>query len=356
MKTFDCIVLTGGGTAGHVTVNLALQNSLKKHFKKIVYVGSKNGIEKNLVQKNTCYEYKSISTVKFDRKHPLKIFSLPFKLLKCVNEAKKLLKKINPNVIFSKGGYVGLPVVIAGKHLGIPVICHESDFSLGLANRIAKHYASVICTNFKQTANQDKQKCIYTGSPLKLKNENNTISKQKLGVTTSTKPVLLVTGGSLGAKAINNFVFNNLPELTKTFYVIHLVGKNNLNKEIKLNYYKQIEFSNDMPTILNASDYAISRAGANTVVELLSNKVLTIFVPLPKGVSRGDQIENAKYFESKNMAKVVLQEDLTIENIKKSLNYLQNNMQKIKHNIENENIVDGTNKIVDIILKNAKKI
>lgn len=345
----NCIVLTGGGTAGHVTLNINLKNELKKHFDKIIYIGSKTGIEKELISKNTNYAYFEITTVKFERKKILKNLTIPFKLKQGILESKNILEKYKPKIIFSKGGYVGLPVVIAAHKLNIPVVCHESDITMGLANKLAKKYANVICTNFKTTAESNGKKCIHTGMPLNHSNLSKENAKLKLNIQT-TKPILLIVGGSLGAKSINDFIFENINILTKDYYVLHLVGKNNANN-IKNKNYKQIEFSNDMPTIYKASDYAISRAGANTIVELLSNEILTIFVPLSKKVSRGDQIQNALFLEKNNLSKTILQEDLTLKKVQNYLNYLKNNAIFIKNSIKNANFTDGTQKLINIILK-----
>lgn len=346
----NTIVLTGGGTAGHVTLNINLKNELSKYFNNIIYIGSHKGIEKELILKNTNYKYLPITTVKFERKKIFKNLTIPFKLKKGINEAIKILKENHPEVIFSKGGYVGLPVVIAASKLNIPVICHESDITMGLANKLAKKYANVICTNFKTTADKNGKKCIHTGMPLKLSPLSKNEAKQKLNINTN-KPILLITGGSLGAKAINEFIFKNIDILTKDYYIIHLVGKNNFNHSIKNKDYKQIEFSNDMWTIMKCSDFAISRAGANTIIELLSNEILTIFIPLPKTVSRGDQIENAKFLEKENLSKTIYQEELSFEKLQNNLIYLKNNANLIKNSIKNANYKDGTKDIINIILK-----
>lgn len=345
-----CIVLTGGGTAGHVMVNINLEPALKKYFDEIIYIGSEKGIEKDLIKNRTTYKYISIPTVKFNRNKPLKNLAIPFKLNQSINSAKKILKEYNPEIIFSKGGYVGLPVVIASKSLKIPSICHESDITMGLANKIAKHYATKICTSFKKTADENGKKCIYTSMPLNLSRLTKEQAKEKLNIK-SDLPILLITGGSLGAKAINEFVFTNIETLSKKYFILHLVGKNNINKNLTtFKNYKQIEFSNDMWTIFKASDYAISRAGANTIIELLSNQILTIFIPLPKNVSRGDQIENAKYLESKGLSKTILQENLSIENLLGTLEELKLNSKEIKTNIKKEKIIDGTENIINLIL------
>ena len=348
------IILTGGGTAGHVSPNITLLPELKKHFEKIIYIGSKNGIEKKLISEQTDIEYKQISTVKFVRKNIFKNLLLPFKLSRAISEAKQILKKENPCIVFSKGGYVGLPVVIAASKLKIPVICHESDLSLGLANKIAKKYATVICTNFEITAKQNGPKCICTGTPLKQNKMTKQQAKEKMKIETD-KPILLITGGSLGAKSINDFIFENIDMLSKKFFVIHLVGKGNLNTKIKIKDYKQIEFSNDMWTLFALTDYSISRAGANTIYELLSNNIPTIFIPLPKGVSRGDQVENAKYLFSLGVSKTILQENLTREAFLKELDDLQKNANLIKNNIKKHNFSSGTEKIMQQILKYKKE-
>lgn len=346
----NCIILTGGGTAGHVTVNINLQDELFKHFNNVVYIGSKTGIEKTLIKTQTKYEYEEIDSCKLIRKKIFQNLKIPFVLSRAIKQAKLLIKKHRPSVVFSKGGYVGLPVVIAAKKLGVPVVCHESDFSIGLANKIAKRYATKICTNFKITADKNGPKCIHTGSPLKLSPLTKIQAKSKFKISTD-KPVLLVTGGSLGAKALNDFVFQNLPSLTQKYFVVHLVGKNNLNKKIKSPCYLQMEFCNDMWTLFKATDFAISRAGANTIVELLANEILTIFVPLPKSASRGDQIENAKYLENLGVSKTIYQEELSIEKTQKTLKFLENNANILKSAIKNANFINGTQNIIQTILQ-----
>ena len=350
-----CIILTGGGTAGHVSLNINLKNELAKHFEQIIYIGSKTGIENKLIRENTNYTFKEITTTKLTRKKLLKNLSIPFKLLKGIKESKKIIQEYRPSIIFSKGGYVGLPVVIAGKKLGVPVVCHESDISMGLANKLAKKYATKICTNFKKTAKDNGEKCVYTGMPISLSALTKTQAKDKLKIKTN-KPVLLITGGSLGSKKINEFVFENIDFLTNKYYVLHLVGKNNYNKKINKIDYKQIEFSNDMWTIFKASDYAISRAGANTIVELLSNQILTILVPLSKKVSRGDQVENSKYLEELGVCKCIQEEDISIVKVQNTLNFLENNSIFIKNNIKNADFKDGTQNIIKIILQEKKAV
>ena len=348
------IILTGGGTAGHVCPNINLSKELNKYFDKIIYIGSKNGIEKKLIISQTNFDYKSISSVKFIRRKLIKNLLIPFKLAKAISEAKKILKETKPSIVFSKGGYVSVPVVIAASKLKIPIICHESDISMGLANKIASKYATKVCTNFEVTAIKNKKKFIKTGSPLPISNLTKSEAKEKLKIKTN-KPILLITGGSLGASIINELVFNNIDLLTQKYFVIHLVGKNNLNKKLsKKNDYKQIEFSDDMWTIFKATDLAISRAGANTILELMINQIPTIFIPLPKGISRGDQIENAKYIKSLSCSKTIFQDELNFKKLQNELNLLEKDANFIKNQIKKQNFSDGTNLIIDIILENKK--
>lgn len=346
------IVLTGGGTAGHVFPNINLQTELKKHFSKIVYIGT-NGIEKKLISSLTNYEFKEINAVKLNRSKIFQNLFIPFKLSKSISAAKKILKKTKPDIVFSKGGFVGLPVTIAAHKLNIPVICHESDITMGLANKLSCKYATKVCTNFETTASKNPNKFICTGSPLRVSSLSKEEAKNKLDIKTD-KPVLLITGGSLGAKAINELIFKLAKNLSKDYYIIHIVGKGNFNNKIKIKDYKQIEFSNDMWSIFKASDYAISRAGANTILELLANKIPTIFIPLPKGASRGDQIENAKFLEKNKLAKIIFQNELSEEKLQNTLKILEKEAKNIVLSIKKQNFEDGTNKIINEILKYKK--
>ena len=321
------IVLTGGGTAGHVTANINLLPHLQKHFNHIEYIGSKTGIEKELICAQNI-PYHTITTTKFVRKSILKNLKIPFELAKGTKEAKKLLKQIKPSVVFSKGGFVSVPVVLAAKKLGIPVIAHESDLSPGLANRLVSKKCKTIFTSFEQTA-QKLKNGRYSGpplaAPLDISKEDAKIS---LGITTS-RPVLLITGGSSGAKALNSAMEAALPEITKEYFVIHLTGKGNKTNFSSLSYI-QAEYHNNMPLLMRAADFSITRGGSNTIFELAANNVPMAIVPLPKGTSRGDQIENAAYFKSKGYSITLFQESLNKKSIIFALKELKNNEKQIK--------------------------
>ncbi len=341
------IVLTGGGTAGHIMPHLALKPYLQQHFTNLVYIGSINGMEKNIISSDGGFKYYAVETAKLDRCHLLKNFKIPIKFLKGVKQAKQILKKVNPSIVFSKGGYVSLPVVFAAKSLNIPVVTHESDLTMGLANKLSKNKCSCICTTFKETADNVGKKGVFTGSPIRESSKSKT-------VISSNKPILLITGGSLGAKAVNTAVYESITELTKKFYVIHQVGKNNINNSIKAKDYKQIEFADNMQELIKLSDVIISRAGSNTIFELAYYNKPMLLIPLPKGASRGDQVDNAKYFERLGYAKVLLQENLNKDNLINAVNELFNNKNTYKTTLKNANLPNGTQKIVKILLTYKK--
>lgn len=341
------IALTGGGTAGHVTPHLALLPELKQHFNDIIYLGSENGIEREIISKYNI-RYFSTTTTKLIRKNIFKNLSIPFKLLKGIKEAKKILKSEKPNIIFSKGGFVSLPAVIAGHKLGIPIIIHESDLTMGLANKIASKYADIVCTTFEETAKKIKDKGLYTGSPIRKTDSSFT------NPFNNHKPILTITGGSQGAKTINTAVRNNLDNLLNQYNIIHIVGKGNL-ENINRKGYKQIEFTDDILSIFRNSHIVVSRSGSNTIFELLKLGIPMILIPLPKGNSRGDQIDNAKYFESKGYAKILLQENLTNESLIKIINEMEEDIKDIQKSLKMALIPNSVNLIIDKICTLANK-
>ncbi len=348
------IVFCGGGTAGHVMPNLALIEKLSSKYK-IYYIGSENGIEKKLLEKYPFVTYYSVETTKLRRSLSLKNFLIPFKLIIGVNQAKKILKQIQPNIIFSKGGFVSVPTCIAAKLLKIPVICHESDISMGLANKIISKTSVATCCSFKKTASEVKNG-IYSGTPFRKDlfggNKEKFINQNNLN---PKFPTLLVVGGSLGAKALNNIVYDCLSELTKKMNVIHIVGKGNSYPTSNIKNYVQIDFTSSMGDIYATSDIVLSRAGSNAINEMLALLKPMILVPLPKTESRGDQIENAKYFKDCGFCEVLNQEELTQEILVTKIFTMLNNKQKyIDNMVRNENI-DSIKIICDLIEKYEKK-
>ena len=339
------IVLTGGGSAGHIIPNLALVKELKKHFDNIYYIGSNKENEKKLVEQYGI-EYFAITPPKLIRKFTLKNLTIPFKLIKSINECKKLLKSLNVDVIFSKGGYISLPVVMAGHKLGIKVLIHESDTSLGLANKICSRYCDKIFTTFPIYSKSNK--IIQTGTPIREEFLN---PPHKQNFFKNNKKTILVVGGSQGSKTINEFIYQNIDELTKNYNIIHLCGINKL-KQIKNDSYLQIEFSNEMPLLINSSDIVLTRGGSNALFEILAIGKPMIIVPLTKKESRGEQIENAKFFTQHNLGcyMPILEINSFINLVEKQLNKT-NQIQTLKNK---NTYLQGNENVVKEILQLCK--
>jgi len=305
------IILTGGGTAGHVTPNLALLPSLKTEEYDVQYIGSYAGMEKSLVE-DYGIPYHGISSGKLRRYFDLKNFSDPFRVIKGFFEAKKLMKTLKPDIVFSKGGFVSVPVVIAAKQSGVPVIIHESDMTPGLANKLSFSSAVKICCNFPETLDKlPEDKAVLTGSPIRAELMLGDASKaEEICNFTEDKPVIMVVGGSLGATSVNNIIRAILPRLTEKFNVLHLCGKGKLDESlVGTTGYFQMEYAKDeMKDLFALSELVVSRAGANAICELLALHKPNILIPLPASASRGDQLLNAESFRKQGFS-VVLDED-----------------------------------------------
>ena len=308
------IVLTGGGTAGHVTPNIALLPALREAGFDPYYMGSYEGIEKKLIA-DFDVPYTGIATGKFRRYLDIKNLTDPFRVLKGFAEARKYLKELAPDVVFSKGGFVSVPVVRAAASLGIPCIIHESDMTPGLANKLCFPVASRVCCNFPETLQMlPEGKGVLTGSPIRseLKSGNKLAGLEMCGFT-AQKPVIMVIGGSLGAAAVNKAVREALPRLLEDFQVVHLCGKDKIdNLLLTTPGYKQFEYvKGELKDLFAMADLVISRAGANAICELLALHKPNILIPLPARSSRGDQILNAKSFEAQGFSLVIDEDDLT---------------------------------------------
>lgn len=308
------IVLTGGGTAGHVTPNIALLPELKREDYEIYYIGSYDGIEKRLIS-DFNIPYTGIATGKFRRYFDPKNFSDPFRVIKGFEEARKALKEIGPDVVFSKGGFVSVPVVRAAASLKIPCIIHESDMTPGLANKLCIPVASKVCCNFPETLQMiPSEKAVLTGSPIREElSSGNKIAGLNLCNFSSSKPVIMVIGGSLGAASVNQIVREALPKLLPDFQVVHICGKEKVdNLLLNTAGYKQFEYlKQELKDVFAMADVVISRAGANAICELLALKKPNILIPLPAASSRGDQLLNARSFEAQGFSQVLNEDDLT---------------------------------------------
>lgn len=336
--------MTGGGTAGHVTPNIALKNALLHAGYTIEYIGTVNGIEKSLI-KSEGIPYNEISAGKLRRYFDFKNITDIFKITKGFFQANSHIRKIKPNIVFSKGGFVSCPVVWAAKINKIPVIIHESDITPGLANKLCLPFAEKICYSNPKTAEYlPKNKSVFTGIPVR---EELLYGLRDKGCYicgfNNNKPIILVTGGSLGAKAINKALRNNLDILLKNYQVCHITGQQDYLESLENKVgYKQIIYAKDeLKDLFAMADIVISRAGATTLFEILALEKPNILIPLPKKVSRGDQILNAKFFEEKGYS-VVLEEEIandclitTIENLVKDKQLYINAMRKseIKNSI-----------------------
>lgn len=352
------IIMTGGGTAGHVTPNIALMPALKEAGFDIEYIGSINGMEKGLIEA-TGTPYHGISSGKLRRYFDWKNFSDPFRVLKGYGQAVSLMKKIKPDVVFSKGGFVSVPVVLAAKHCHIPAIIHESDITPGLANKIAIKGAKKVCCNFPETMKYlPADKAVLTGSPIRRElfsgNAENAI--RLCNFKDHSKPVLLIIGGSLGSKIVNEAVRKVLPELLEKFYVIHLCGKGNLDNSLSGTIgYAQFEYaSSELTDMFALADMAISRAGANSICELLALHKPNILIPLSAAASRGDQVLNANSFKKQGFSYLLEEEHLTAESLLKAVQEVYDNRQKYIDAMAQSGQMDSIGTIVDLIKTEAK--
>jgi UDP-N-acetylglucosamine--N-acetylmuramyl-(pentapeptide) pyrophosphoryl-undecaprenol N-acetylglucosamine transferase len=346
------IILTGGGTAGHVTPNIALIPSLKKLGYDIEYIGSVNGIEKTLIEELDI-PYHGISSGKLRRYFSLKNFSDPFRVLKGYFEASRLIKKIKPDLVFSKGGFVAVPVVIAASSKHIPVIIHESDLTPGLANKLCFGSAKKICCNFPETlAMLPKGKAVLSGLPIREELLKGDPEKgRKFTGFTDEKPVIMVMGGSLGALNVNKAIHSILPDLLKKFNVIHLTGKGKADASLNNTPgYRQYEYIKDeLKDLFSISDIIISRAGANAICELLALRKPNLLIPLSTAGSRGDQLLNAESFEKQGYSMVLTEDKMTDEVLLKAIDSLYENRNSYRDTMEKSPQNNAVETITELI-------
>lgn len=351
------ILLTGGGTAGHVTPNIALLPELKALDYDIQYVGSYNGIEKDLITE-LGIPYHGIASGKLRRYFSLQNFTDPFRVLKGFSQANHLVRTLKPDVIFSKGGFVSVPVVLAGKRNRVPVVIHESDMTPGLANKIAIPSASKVCCNFPETiAHLPADKALLSGCPIRqeLMQGDKDAAKKFCGFT-SNKPVILIIGGSLGSVNVNNAVRAILPELLKDFQIIHLCGKGKQDTSLSnLEGYAQFEYIKDeLKDLFALTDIVISRAGANAICELVALRKPNILIPLSINASRGDQILNARSFEKQGFSIVIEEEELSNEHLLASVRSLYENRNTYVTAMEESQLKDSIHTIISLLDKLAQ--
>lgn len=346
------IVLTGGGTAGHVTPNIALIGRLKEQGYQISYIGSYNGIEKTLIEE-LGIPYYGISSGKLRRYFDLKNFTDPFRVLKGFSEARKLLKQLKPDVVFSKGGFVTVPVVVAAGRLKIPAIIHESDMTPGLANKLCIPSAVKVCCNFPETKSHlPEGKAVVTGTPIRQELLRGDADKGRAFTgLTADKPVIMIIGGSLGAQAVNDAVRRILPQLLPDFQVVHLCGKGKRDdSKNDLKGYVQYEYiEGELADLFAMADIVISRAGANAICELQALKKPNLLIPLSANASRGDQILNARSFEKQGFSMVLEEEAITDDVLLKAVHELYDNRETYRQAMENAPGQDSISVICDLI-------
>ena len=353
------IIFTGGGTAGHVTPNMALIERIREDTEEefeISYIGSYEGIEKGLME-SMKVPYYGISSGKLRRYFDLKNFSDPFRVLKGMREAKKLIKKIKPDVIFSKGGFVAVPVVFAAKKYKVPIIIHESDMTPGLANKLCIPKADIICCNFEETLDYlPAKKAIHTGTPLRKELFQGDRQKglEFCGFD-GRKPIIMIVGGSTGAAAINEAVRNLLPTLLVKYNIIHLCGKGKLDPAFdNLVGYRQFDYiSKELKDLFAIADVVISRAGANAVCEILALAKPNILIPLSAAASRGDQILNADSFERQGYSYVLDEDRLTNETLLEAVEEVYDHREEYISRMKTAKQADATEQIFRMIIRTA---
>lgn len=346
------IVLTGGGTAGHVTPHLSLIPRLKEMGYEIHYIGTENGIERQMIAKFPEITYHAVKSGKLRRYFSWQNFIDPFKVIWGALQSVAAIARIKPDVCFSKGGFVSVPVVVGAWLCRVPTVCHESDLTPGLANRICTKFARKVCTTFPECAKAIGEKGVHTGTPLRPELfRGSRAAGLALAGFDGSKPVLLMTGGSLGAQSVNKCLRESLPELLPHMDVLHLCGKGNLDKALlNLKGYCQKEFlSEEMPDALAVADIVLSRAGSNTLSELLALQKPMLLVPYPLGASRGDQIENARSYAAQGLARVLMQEDMTARTMTDGLLKLLNEKDALLKALADYPVKDGTDAVLKLI-------
>lgn len=351
------IILTGGGSAGHVTPNLALLPQLLAEGIEVHYIGTADGIERTILSERKDVTYHIISSGKLRRYFSWKNFTDPFRVMRGLFQARRVIREVKPAAVFSKGGFVSVPVVIAahGKH--IPVVTHESDYTPGLANKINAKFADKICVTFEDTLAHVGAKGVHTGTPIRpeLYQGDKERGLAFLGFN-DKKPVLLIMGGSLGASVVNDAVRAALPKLLISYDIVHLCGKGKVEERLNQPGYRQFEYVNEeLPDVLAATDVVVSRAGANAVFEFLALSKPALLIPLPRSASRGDQILNAGYFARKGFAMVLEQESLTPETLLDAVNDLYDRRLSFIATMSAEPLADGTDEVLAVIRNAMKK-
>ena len=352
------IVLTGGGTLGHVTPHLALIPHLQAAGYEIHYVGTENGMEAPKMRSVLGIHYHAVKSGKLRRYFSWQNFTDPFRVIAGAFQSARLMGKIKPDVVFSKGGFVAVPVVFGAWLHRVPVLCHESDLTPGLANKLCRPFAKKFATTFPECAEALGKKAEMTGTPLRPELFEGSREKGlRLFGFSGEKPVLLMMGGSSGAQSVNKALREALDRLTETFDVAHICGKGNLEPTLAGRQgYCQIEFLDaDLPDALAATDLVLSRAGANALGEFQHLGRPMLLVPYPKGASRGDQILNARSLEKRGLCHVLMQEQMNPATLADAIMETWRDREKLEAALRNAPPADGTKRVLEMIEEIQKK-
>ena len=349
------IVLTGGGTAGHVSPNQALIPLLLEEGWEIHYIGTQAGIERSLIEPMQGVTYHAVSSGKLRRYFDLKNFTDPFRVIAGMMQSFAIIRKLKPSIVFSKGGFVSVPVVVGGWLCGVPVVMHESDITPGLANKLCKPFAKAVCTTFPECAKLLGGKGVQTGTPLRAQIFSG--DRQKglaLAGFDGKKPVLMMIGGSLGAQTVNAVLREALPALTQKYDVLHVCGKGNLAEElVGTAGYKQFEYlSEELPDAFACADIVLSRAGSNSLSELMALKKPALLIPYHSG--RGDQVLNANSLKARGVAHVMIQSDMNAQSLAEAIDALYADKDLLIQRLSALDDADGTQAVLDQIHKYAK--
>ena len=357
MGSKKLIVLTGGGTLGHVTPHMALIPHLKERGYEIHYIGTENGMEADKIRSIPGITYHAVKTGKLRRYFSWQNFVDPFRVIAGAFQSAHLMGKLHHNVVFSKGGFVAVPVVFGAWLHRVPVLCHESDLTPGLANKLCKPFATRMVTTFPECAEALGSKAEVVGTPLRPDLFSGDRAKGlAMAGFDGTHPILLMMGGSSGAPSVNKALREALPDLTQDFDVVHLCGRGNLDEALKgTKGYTQIEFLDaELPDILACADLVLSRAGSNALMEFQALDKPMLLVPYPKGASRGDQILNAQSMEARGLCKVLLQENMTAQTLASALRDTWESRDALRAAVKAAPPANGTARVLELIDEIAK--
>ena len=346
------IVLTGGGTLGHVTPHLSLIPHLQKAGYEVHYIGTEKGMEADKIRTVPGVTYHAVQSGKLRRYFSWQNFIDPFKVIAGAFQSAALMGRIKPDVVFSKGGFVAVPVVFGAWIHRIPVVCHESDLTPGLANKLCAPFARKIATTFPECASALGAKAEMTGTPLRPELFSGSRARGlSLLKFDGSKPILMMMGGSSGAQAVNKALREALPRLTEQFDVAHICGKGNLDESLKdLPGYTQVEFMDaELPDALACADLVLSRAGSNALCEFQALCKPMLLVPYPKGASRGDQILNAQSLQKRGLCHVLMQEEMTADTLTDALNATWADRARLTEALKAAPPADGTRRVLEMI-------